>query len=114
MDYLFEDIQYLRCVVYDSDEEGDSSKLDLSKQDYCCEAEFKLSDAIHSSKAYKIPLLRKGKEIKSELIVKCEQLNKSSGDIAFKIHANNLSRKSFLRISNILPSNELNNSISNF
>ena len=102
MDYFFEEIQYLRCVVYDSDEEGDSSKLDLSKQDYCCEAEFKLPDAIHSSKAYKIPLLRKGKEINSYLIVKCEQLNKSSGDIAFKISANNLSHKSFLRISNIL------------
>ena len=106
MDYFFEEIQYLRCVVYDSDEEGDSSKLDLSKQDYCCEAEFKLPDAIHSSKAYKIPLSNKKGMIKNcELIVKCEQLNKSSGDIVFEIHGNNISKQSFLRLSNILFNN---------
>ena len=91
----------MRCVVYDADEAGDSSTLSLGDQDYCCEAIFKLPDAIHCSKAYTTPLNRNGKE-HGELVVKCEQLNKSSGDIEFTLHANYLPAKSFLRISNIL------------
>ena len=101
MVYRFEEIQFLRCVVYDADEEHDSQSLDLSKQDLIGEVEFKLPSVVHNKSASSFPIAQ-GSKSRGELTVKCEETSESAGDILFQFHTTGLSSRHFLRISNIL------------
>lgn len=100
INYMFEEVQQLRCVVYDADEGGDSSTLDLSKQDKVGEVDFKLPDLVRCRDNAKLDLLHKNEKC-GELVIKCEEVNQSSGDVVCKFHLNGYSRSTFLRISNI-------------
>ena len=99
-DYKFEEIQHLRVEVYDADTEGDATGLDLSKQDFLGDAEMDIPDLVHSLNAYSKELKRKGKAT-GTVLVKCEELNNSSGNVIFKVQGNNVPSKCFLRFSNI-------------
>lgn len=99
-DYKFEEIQHLRVEVYDADTEGDATGLDLSKQDFLGDAEMDIPDLVHSLNAYSKELKRKGKT-SGAVLVKCEELNNSSGNVIFKVRGNNVPSKCFLRFSNI-------------
>ena len=99
-DYKFEEIQHLRVEVYDADTEGDATGLDLSKQDFLGDAEMDIPDLVHSLNAYSKELKRKGKAT-GMVLVKCEELNNSSGNVVFKVRGNNVPSKCFLRFSNI-------------
>lgn len=100
-DYKFEEIQHLRISVYDADTEGDSTSLKLSSQDFLGEAVMDIPSLVHSHTAYSQELKRNGKST-GTLLVKCEELNKSSGNVIFKVHGNDVPSKCFLRILNIL------------
>lgn len=101
MVYRFEEVQILRCVVYDTDEERDSQLLDLSKQDLIGETEFKLPSVVHSKSASSFPITL-GSKSRGKLTVKCEETAESTGDVLFQFHTTGVSSPHFLRISNIL------------
>ena len=99
--YKFEEIQRLRLCVFDADTEGDSAYLDLSQQDYLGEAEVEVPTLVHNSSSVSLPLSKKGKSA-GTVLVKCEEMNQSSGDIVFDLRGEGVPPNCFLRISNIL------------
>lgn len=99
-DYKFEEIQHLRLSVYDADTEGDATNLDLNKQDFIGEAEMDIPSLVHSRNAYSQELKRKGKT-SGTILVKCEEVNQSSGNVIFKLSGQDVPSNCFLRLSNI-------------
>ena len=96
--YKFEEIQRLRICVFDADTEGDSAYLDLSQQDYLGEAEVEVPTLVHNSSSVSLPLFKEGKPA-GTAIVKCEEMNQSSGDIIFNLRGEEIPSDCFLRIS---------------
>lgn len=102
----------MRICVFDADTEGDSAYLDLSQQDYLGEAEVEVPTLVHNSSSVSLPLFKEGKPA-GTAIVKCEEMNQSSGDIIFNLRGEEIPSDCFLRISNILsePSGTLNSHV---